>query len=329
MEEKYFPRFFFAGTVLLLQKKEVRMLQVHFDRCNEENIWIDFRKENECGDVVPATITTAGDRHFQEGSSYYKNQNLLQKFSDRFMILLYTQRGMVKFFSRRPDGTQEEYEVGPEQCFFITSDGEYEFRKPDASCYSFIYIGFRGPLAEHVFARVLANGPVHRLPRDSQVVEEFNSLFRRGLHNDLNFCELRRLATDILLDLERDICDREAVCTDAFLRGISEWANENIAEMTVQKLAAHCRMSVKYFQSYFRKRCGMTPGKFLADLRMNYVIRLLECSGMKLSSIAEVSGFSDASHLCRVFRKQHGITPEAFRSGSSILKFGERGGGNL
>lgn len=73
----------------------------------------------------------------------------------------------------------------------------------------------------------------------------------------------------------------------------------------------------------------MTPGKFLADLRMNYVIRLLECSGMKLSSIAEVSGFSDASHLCRVFRKQHGITPEAFRSGSSILKFGERGGRNL
>ena len=79
-------------------------------------------------------------------------------------------------------------------------------------------------------------------------------------------------------------------------------------------------MSTKYFQTHFRRRCGITPGKFLNDLRMNYVSRLLECTAMKLSSIAEAAGFYDASHLCRVFRQQTGITPDAFRSGAAVKK---------
>ena len=53
---------------------------------------------------------------------------------------------------------------------------------------------------------------------------------------------------------------------------------------------------------------------------MNYVVRLLECTGMKLSSIADAAGFYDASYLCRVFRQQTGITPEAFRSGEPVRK---------
>ena len=100
---------------------------------------------------------------------------------------------------------------------------------------------------------------------------------------------------------------------DEFLRGLSVWASENIAEMSVEKLAAHCHMSTKYFQTHFRRRCGITPGKFLNDLRMNYVSRLLECTAMKLSSIAEAAGFYDASHLCRVFRQQTGMTPARYR----------------
>jgi AraC-like DNA-binding protein len=298
------------------------MQQIYLDDNDGQNIWIDFRKENKCGDVMPATISTAGDRRIPSGRDYHKTPRLMQQNIGKtpFHILQYTQRGSVKFIATLPNGKKQTYDVGPEQCFFITDTSKYEFYNPSGCFYSFIYIGFRGPLAEHVFKRILDIGPVHCLARNSEIVEEFHTLFRCALHNELNFCALRKIATGMLLDLEQSICDQPTNKPDEFLRDISSWASENIAEMDVAKLAAHCRMSTKYFQSYFRLRCGVTPGKFLNDLRMNYVTRLLECTTMKLSAIAEAAGFYDASYLCRVFRQQTGITPEAFRSGAVIKK---------
>ena len=52
---------------------------------------------------------------------------------------------------------------------------------------------------------------------------------------------------------------------------------------------------------------------FLAEQRLRCATRLLECTNLKLSGIAELAGFSDAGHLCRNFRRQHGITPDAYR----------------
>ena len=46
------------------------MQQIYFDDCDGQNIWIDFRRENKCGDVNPATISTAGDRRIQAGERY-------------------------------------------------------------------------------------------------------------------------------------------------------------------------------------------------------------------------------------------------------------------
>ena len=54
-------------------------------------------------------------------------------------------------------------------------------------------------------------------------------------------------------------------------------------------------------------------GKFLMEQRILYAKHLLECTNMKLDGIAELAGFTDASHFCRVFRKTYGTTPDSYR----------------
>lgn len=62
----------------------------------------------------------------------------------------------------------------------------------------------------------------------------------------------------------------------------------------------------------FRRLRGMTVGQYVRKLRVDYVINALAGED-SLSDIAAHAGFSDQSHLGRVFRMATGMTPRQFR----------------
>jgi AraC-like DNA-binding protein len=65
----------------------------------------------------------------------------------------------------------------------------------------------------------------------------------------------------------------------------------------------------------FRKTLGLTPAAFIRDRRLRRAIRLIE-QGATLADAAFAAGFSDQSHLSRLFRAAHGMTPGMFRRAS-------------
>lgn len=62
----------------------------------------------------------------------------------------------------------------------------------------------------------------------------------------------------------------------------------------------------------FRRHHNMTVGQYVRRLRVDYAIHAL-ASEDSLSDIAAHAGFSDQSHLGRVFREATGMTPHQFR----------------
>jgi AraC family transcriptional regulator len=62
----------------------------------------------------------------------------------------------------------------------------------------------------------------------------------------------------------------------------------------------------------FRHRYRMTVGQYVRRLRVDYAMNALT-AGHSLSDIAADAGFSDQSHLGRVFRAATGMTPRQFR----------------
>jgi AraC family transcriptional regulator len=62
----------------------------------------------------------------------------------------------------------------------------------------------------------------------------------------------------------------------------------------------------------FRRCHGMTMGQYVRRLRVDYARNAL-AGGESLSDIAAQAGFSDQSHLGRVFRAATGMTPREFR----------------
>jgi AraC-like DNA-binding protein len=82
---------------------------------------------------------------------------------------------------------------------------------------------------------------------------------------------------------------------------------------TIEEIAKQRGMSRTRFAHYFKETTGLTPASFITRVRVGEVTRLLVSSDLKLSAIADLTGFADATHLCRVFRRHFYLTPDSYR----------------
>ncbi len=70
-----------------------------------------------------------------------------------------------------------------------------------------------------------------------------------------------------------------------------------------------------YLRKLFQKEMGLTPLKYMTDLRMKKAKSMLAAAWARKYSITEVAescGFSDALYFSRVFKKYYGCSPSEF-----------------
>ena len=98
------------------------------------------------------------------------------------------------------------------------------------------------------------------------------------------------------------------------VRRAIEYMHANLAHsMHLEDIADVANLSVFHFSRMFRATTGMTPHRFLIEARVEKVKMLLLQGGHTLAAIAKDAGFSDQSHMSKVFRKLIGTTPKTFR----------------
>jgi len=84
--------------------------------------------------------------------------------------------------------------------------------------------------------------------------------------------------------------------------------------MSVQSLAKRLAVSVRQLERRFLKAEGLSPRDFALQLRLSHARWLIEHTARPMTSIALESGFNDASHFARCFRRTQGATPTSIRT---------------
>jgi AraC family transcriptional regulator, transcriptional activator of pobA len=82
---------------------------------------------------------------------------------------------------------------------------------------------------------------------------------------------------------------------------------------TLVALARRVGLSANYLSRAFKARYGSAPMIWQRKIRIETAGRLLRTTSYPLEKVAELTGFSDAYHLSRVFRQLTGTTPGRFR----------------
>ncbi|MEV4114771.1 helix-turn-helix domain-containing protein [Nonomuraea sp. NPDC049695] len=94
------------------------------------------------------------------------------------------------------------------------------------------------------------------------------------------------------------------------------WALERLEQpLTLARLAAHARTSVRTFTRRFRDEAGMTAGQWLTRQRVERARLLLETTDLTVDQVGDRSGFGGSSSFRHHFRTIVGISPAAYRRG--------------
>lgn len=84
-------------------------------------------------------------------------------------------------------------------------------------------------------------------------------------------------------------------------------------ELSLDGLAEQAGFSPYHFARLFRQATGESPHQFVLRQRVEGAQRLLKETNASLTHIALESGFANQSHLTRIFKRQLGLTPRAYR----------------
>ncbi len=98
------------------------------------------------------------------------------------------------------------------------------------------------------------------------------------------------------------------------LRELSVWMADNLrCDLSVSALASQAAMSERNFARVFSHEFGVTPARYVHQLRLEAAQRALELSDKGLEEIAVATGFSSADLLRRAFMRRYRIAPHTYR----------------
>lgn len=118
--------------------------------------------------------------------------------------------------------------------------------------------------------------------------------------------DVARLAVDVVGDLRRS---NEAVLAevfDAIEQGFAE-------QLSLRDVAAAVGLTPAYLTTLVRRRTGRTVQDWITERRMTEARRLLTDSELSITEVARRVGMLDPGYFTRVFRRENGMAPRAWR----------------
>jgi AraC-like DNA-binding protein len=104
--------------------------------------------------------------------------------------------------------------------------------------------------------------------------------------------------------------------------GLAPWQERRAKEILraslkgsvpLKEVARECGLSVGYFSHAFRRTLGVAPHRWLIEQRIALSKEKLRDEKLPLSEVALECGFSDQSHLTRLFNRIVGVSPGVWR----------------
>lgn len=213
------------------------------------------------------------------------------------------------------------------QDVFVPQGGFYwiDCRKPQdyrtsgrAGSWRVVWVHFYGGECDYLYRRFLAaNGAnAGELPAGNGVAAHIYELMR--LYRDAPAPDADVRAAALLLGIMSEcICGaigRPHAAQPGYVRHAQDYMTAHFRErITLDTLAREISVNKYYLQKLFTRHAGLSPGAYLANLRMVHAKELLRQTETPVSVVAAETGVAAVSHFIRTFKAHEGMTPAEYR----------------
>jgi len=167
-------------------------------------------------------------------------------------------------------------------------------------------------------ARILEQLPVLDSPTScrTQTASSLGTRLRQELRQTdaASIVAIEGLVLEMLAEAARSRIGIGERSFPGWLKEAKDFLHDNFAEsFVIEDVARIAGVHPAHLSRVFREKLGCTVGEYVRRLRAESACRLILTTDMPLSEIASSAGFSDQSHLSRVFKNLYNLTPSEYR----------------
>jgi AraC-like DNA-binding protein len=131
-------------------------------------------------------------------------------------------------------------------------------------------------------------------------------IYRLSLQSPTEYATISSISTAIvsILNKKEDDCDFIERLISTIINRFCDVDFNLIKEMSDTGYATD------YVRTLFKKKTGITPLKYLTELRLKCADNLLKISNMSVSDVATSSGFSDPLYFSKLYKNKYGVSPK-------------------
>jgi len=209
--------------------------------------------------------------------------------------------------------------VAPGTGFFAMVPSRHRYYLPDDSPgWTFAWFGLYHPYVLRRIARqVAASGNLVPLTPSSPLVATTMRLVRGAFEKDFrDRFDVELALFEFLFAYERSVQD------DLHPEGerdrLLAWVRDRVLAnprrpIPVSAIATARGMSRSHFSHHFRAATGLSPARFMTEVRVQEAARILLATSKPLKEVATDWGFTNVNHFGKVFRRFHHVSPGSYR----------------
>lgn len=203
---------------------------------------------------------------------------------------------------------------------FLLFPGEWHTYAPDPETgWKEYWIGLKGLLPDswRKHGLISTDSPIMHTDYSDEIIASYNKAIEMASQQKSSYQQALsgiavRLITEILYHA-RNKAFTEARSDEHMLRA-KNFISEKDGITTPEKVAAAVGMGYSRFRKLFREYTGLSPARYILEIRMAKARELLTNTDMQIQEIAWNLGFENADYFTTAFRRICSVTPNSYRA---------------
>lgn len=219
---------------------------------------------------------------------------------------------------------EKEYKIHEHQIFVIPAGLVSRYKADEEEPWDYIWIRFHGIKAQELLkkAGITVHTPVYTPAGSTEGIErcllDILKHYKKEYASIGNVFHLFQQMID-LSETPLKQSGAKSENPDFHIQNALNYIRQRYSEpVRIQELARHCGLNRSYLARIFKQAMGCSPQEYLIAYRIGKARQLLSSERISIQNIAYSVGYNDPYTFSRLFKRETGLSPSAYRRAARI-----------